>query len=293
MHELSGYKNVVRQGRDSWDDFLLFRDKKLMQVGRDGGGAEKITETIIDNLLTQVLDWCPSNVNYQIEYSDIMLTHMGLKKVIIELKRPHSFTGNDRAFRLALDQARKYADRQKVRAIAVSDGVRLYVADIVDSNLSERISVHLDDRKFPEELFLLSVHGVNKKHNGPQLRLNLHSSIGLVDELIHPKYKLPSRCFAYAGDSTDTKTWKLPILKIDGSVDTKRLPGAIRCILSNYRGKNVQGIPENSISFVLNKLYEAAKIAKKLPSQNKKTADTYKNLDHYWHQKCNTPCDIV
>ena len=42
------------------------------------------------------------------------------------------------------------------------------------------------------------------------------------------------------------------------SIDAKRLPKAIQCILSNYRGARVSGIPEQAIPAVLARLAGAA-----------------------------------
>ena len=98
-------------------------------------------------------------------------------------------------------------------------------------------------------------------------------------ELLHPKYQLPARCFAYVGDRVDTKTWKLPYLLSDGRPDPKRLPKAIQAVIGNYRGANVTAIPERQLPDVLTKLGRAAVQAGKMPFQVKKTAAIYKQLE--------------
>jgi hypothetical protein len=100
-----------------------------------------------------------------------------------------------------------------------------------------------------------------------------------ASERLHPKYKLPAGSFAYVGDRTDTKTWKLPYLFADGRPDLKRLPGAIQAITTSYRGKNVSGIPDERIPDVLIRLGKAAVQAGKMPFQDKKASATYRQLE--------------
>lgn len=98
-------------------------------------------------------------------------------------------------------------------------------------------------------------------------------------ERLHPKYKLPARCFAYVGNSADTRTWKLPYLLADGGPDLRRLPKAIQAVISNYRGKNVTGIPGEEMPEVLTRLGRAAVRAGKMPFQDKKAAPIYRQLE--------------
>lgn len=281
VEHLSTYQTLMERAKKNWPSFLEKREKKLKQMQRDGGGSEKIAENIVEYMLTEVLDWCLSNVNNQIQYSDILLTHMGLKRAIIETKRPTKLAWNEAAIQDALAQARRYADEQRVQTIAVSDGYMFYAADIVNGGLQERLYVNLHEDDFPEDLYWFSVHGISRARDNYESQLNKASVLSketILDNLLHPKYKIPARCFGYVGDATDTKTWKLPYLNIDNTVDTKRLSGAIRCITSNYRGSNVKDIPDSAVPNVLKRFYEAAGIAGKLPHQNPKTTETYKNL---------------
>ncbi len=114
------------------------------------------------------------------------------------------------------------------------------------------------------------------------IRLSLASTdevpSGTRKELLHPKYKLPSRCFAYVGNPADRKTWKLPYLLPDGRPDLKRLPKAIQAVIGNYRGARVSGIPEREIPDVLTRLGRAAVQAGKMPFQLKNTAPIYRQL---------------
>lgn len=98
------------------------------------------------------------------------------------------------------------------------------------------------------------------------------------EELLHPTHGRPARCFAYVGDANDPGTWKLPFLTTDGNPDTARLSGAIRCIVANYRGGRVKGIPESDIPDVLVSLGKAARRLGKMPGQSNNVTDTYRKL---------------
>jgi hypothetical protein len=51
----------------------------------------------------------------------------------------------------------RYADEQKVKAVAVSDGVILYAANIADGGLRDRVFVSLSAGEPPLALWWLSV----------------------------------------------------------------------------------------------------------------------------------------
>jgi hypothetical protein len=144
-----------------------------------------------------------------------------------------------------------------VASIAVSDGVVLYAADVRSGGLQQRIACRLEHGDPQQALWWLSVHGIYRQP--PQLdgqlperqaesRADARGQQQATGEVpLHGKYKLPASCFAYVGDPSDPRSWHLPYLNADGSVDGKRLPGAIRAILSNYRGANVSAIPESAV----------------------------------------------
>ena len=54
---LSSHKKLMERGNQNWSRFLEKRSKRLIQMNRPGGGAEKITEQILEDLLSIVLDW--------------------------------------------------------------------------------------------------------------------------------------------------------------------------------------------------------------------------------------------
>ncbi len=59
-----------------------------------------------------------------------MLSRSGFKRLVLEVKRPGSLTRHRVAINKALEQARRYAADQRVRAVAVSDASMLYAADV-------------------------------------------------------------------------------------------------------------------------------------------------------------------
>jgi hypothetical protein len=288
--ELASYKRCVDRIRANWPAFLAKRRERLQQQERHGAAAEKVAENILEDLFTLVLDWPLSDINNQVGYADLVLTCLGIKYLIVEVKRPGALVWNDRAVQAALEQARRYADEQKVKCVGVSDGTMLYAADIEHGGLQDRVFVSLESVEPPDTLWWLSVHGIyhpRKESQGDILRLlperpqeepREGGPCADAEGLLHPKYHIPARCFAYVGHASDSNTWKLPYLNLDGSVDIKRLPKAIQAILSNYRGTKVSGISEADIPDILVRLAHAAARVGKLPNQSGERALVYRQL---------------
>jgi hypothetical protein len=286
--KLASYQRCVERIRCAWPSFQHTRSQWLQQHVRHGSVAEKVAENILQDLFTQVLDWSVADLNHQIDYADIELTSHGIKRLLVEVKRPGALAWHRSAVERALDQARRYADQQRVKTIAVSDGFALYAADIVQGGLRDRVFVRLDDPTPPEDLWWLSVHGIYRERPevsgiafqvlAPLPSAEPPSASAEAGTLLHPKYKLPVSCFAYVGNADRPSTWRLPYRLIDGSVDEKRLPKAIQAILSNYRGAQVSGIPENDIPAVLRRLRDAAAEKGRLPGQTGNPAPVYQLL---------------
>jgi len=294
--DLASHRRWLASIEASWPEFLQRREQRLIQQQRHGTAAEKVAENIVEDLFTVVLDWSLGDVNNQIEWSDILLTRLGIKYLLIETKRPGALAWNRGAVEAALAQARRYADEQHVKRIAVSDGMMFYAADIEHGGLQDRVFAALDDSEPPESLWWVHVEAIHRPRLNPDdaaLRLLLEFEalpIAPSDEppateaLLHPKYHVPAHCFGYIGDASDTGTWKLPYRLADGSVDSKRLPKAIQAILSNYRGVRVSGIPEEAIPDVLVRLACAAARMGKMPGQNGSTAAVYQQLNEVLEQ---------
>lgn len=289
LHQLATYRHFLEKCCADWLAFLDKRKERLAQWERQGRIAEKVAENILEDLLTAVLDWGIADLNYQVDYADVVITHFGIKRLLLETKRPAALAWHRRAVEEALAQARCYATEQKVDVVAVSDGIMFYAANVENGGLKDRLCVSLSQEAFPEELWWISRDGIYRPRPGPftispaVLPATPPEPTDAVllpsaDALLHPRYRLPAACFAYVGQADRPTSWKLPYRKADGLVDENRLPKAIQCILSNYRGARVSAIPEKAIPVVLVRLAKAALEVGKLPHQLPSTAAIYQQL---------------
>jgi hypothetical protein len=285
---LASFRHCQDRLAATWDEFRARRTQRLVQQERHGIAAEKVAENICEDLFTGVLDWQLSDLNNQLGYADLVLTSQGVKYLIVEVKRPGALAWNKCAVEVALSQARRYADEQKVRQVAISDGYLLYAAEVLHGGLEDRVYVNLESVQPDEQLWWLSVHGIYRPRRSAEeaaLRLLPEREAEACvlaepapDALLHPKYKLPAECFAYVASAAKPSTWKLPYRLADGSIDLRRLPKAVQAILSNYRGVRVSGIPEADIPDVLVRLACAVAALGKMPGQAGETASVYHQL---------------
>jgi hypothetical protein len=290
VEELVTYRRLHERLAAGWPAFATKRQARLAQAERLGHAAEKVAENILEDLFTGPLDWSLADVNYQVDYADLELTRLGIKHLLVEVKRPGALTWNRRAVDDALDQACGYARRQKVSAVAVSDGHMLYAADVGEAGLRDRVFVALDSPTPHADLWWISVDGIYRPRNdvgcGPGMlpaavaAATDAAAAAAEGELLDSKYRLPARCFAYVGDVSRPSSWHLPYRVADGSVDGRRLPKAIDAILSNYRGGHVTSIPERAIPDVLVCLARAAHELGRMPGQAPEPAPTYVALAH-------------
>jgi hypothetical protein len=290
---LASHRRCCDRLTAAWPAFLARRQERLAQQQRFGAAAEKVAENILEDLFTMVLDWRLSEVNNQVGYADMVLTRLGVKHLIVEVKRPGALAWNERAVSLALAQARRYAGEQKVHSIAVSDGVLLYARDLIPGGHLDRVFVRLDVSEAPVDLWWLSTDGIYRSRDtsGPRLSLLPPATDGVPESgddaqaiLVHPKYRLPAGCFAYVGDAGDPKTWHLPYLLADSTPDRARLPKAIQAILSNYRGTHLSSVPEAAIPEVLVTLARTAHRLGKLPATGTGAARSYVQLQQTLEQ---------
>jgi hypothetical protein len=288
IEDLASYHRCLERIHQTWGTFLERRQGRLAQQVRLGIAAEKVAENIMEDLCTIVLDWKLADLNNQVQHADLLLSRLGIKYLLLEMKRPGALAWNRRAVEAALDQARRYAAEQKVACVGISDGIMLYAADIEHGGARDRVFVHLESPAPPDALWWLSVHGIYRPREEAQdaaLRLLPDAQIeaGPLTTppeagLLHPKYRLPAHCFAYVKDAADPRTWKLPYLLADGRPDGARLPKAIQAVLSNYRGTKVSGIPDRAIPDVLARLGQAACGIGKMPFQGGDAAPVYNQL---------------
>lgn len=287
FEDLASYRRCTERIGVNWPAFQDKRLDRLRERERFGHGAERATENIVEDLFTLVLDWSLADINHQVGYADILLTRLGIKHLIVETKSPGSLAWDRRAIHRALEQACRYAAEQTVRCVAVSDGHMLYAADVAHGGLRDRVFCSLDHPEPQESLWWLSMDGIYRPRTPGDAALRLLPDAPApepapdaqpTDQLLHPKYTLPASCFAYVGDATDPRTWHLPYLCADGTVDARRLPKAVQSILSNYRGAHLTSVPESAIPDVLVRLACAAGSLGKLPDQTPDPAPAYVTL---------------
>jgi hypothetical protein len=278
---LAGYRRCTERIVAQWPGFLARRADRLKHETE----SEMVAQAILEDLFTRVLDWSAGDFEYQVGRADIVLSRNLVKHLVIEAKRPGRLLPGRLAFDQALSQARQYADRQEVQRVAASDGRFLYAADIASGVLKDRVRADLAQDEPQRCLWWVSVHGIYRpceeavQWPATPERSSLPPEPSEADgALLHPKYALPAHCFAYVGDANDPGTWKLPYLHIDGRMDEKRLPKAIQALLSNYRGAQVGGIPQQALPGILVKLARAAAAAGRLPPQAINPAPVYQEL---------------
>ena len=155
VQTLASYHRCLDRIRSAWPSFLAKRGERLKQQERHGVAAEKVAENILEDLFTTALDWSVGDLNNQVEYADLVLTRLGIKYLVIEVKRPGALAWNRRAVEAALSQARGYADKQGVRCVGVSD---CHVDGSVDANrLPKAIQAILTNYRGA------TVHGIPEK----------------------------------------------------------------------------------------------------------------------------------
>jgi hypothetical protein len=175
---LACYQRCCDRVTAAWPAFLGQRQDRLAQQRRWGTAAETVVENIVEDLFTKVLNWSPGEVNNQIGYGDLLLTRLGVKYLIVGVKRPGALAWNERSVGLALAQAHRHADEQKVRSVAISDGNMLYACDHIPGGHRDRLFVRLDQPDPPFDLWWLSTDGIYRPRGdaaGARLRLLPHS----------------------------------------------------------------------------------------------------------------------
>ena len=86
--DLATYRRCIDHIRTNWEAFQHRREERLAQQDRYGVAAEKVAENILEDLLTLVLDWPLADINNQVDFADLVLTQLGIKYLVIEVKRP-------------------------------------------------------------------------------------------------------------------------------------------------------------------------------------------------------------
>jgi hypothetical protein len=158
----------------AWAGFQAKRWERLAQQARMGTAAEEVAVNILEDLFTMVLDWRLSEVHNQAGYAGLTLTRLGAKQLIVEVRPPGALAWNEHAIDLVLAQARRHADGQRVKAIAISDGIMLYARDLIPGGHRDRLFTRLNEPWAPDDLWWLSVDGIYRPREdaaGADLRL--------------------------------------------------------------------------------------------------------------------------
>ena len=150
--QLASYRHCLARMQAAWPEFASRRRERLQQ-GLFDAPVEKIAENIVEDLFTTVLDWSLSDVNLQVGRADVVLSGLGIKRLVVEVKRPGTLVWHRRAVEAALDQARRHTASQRVGAVSISDGHMLYAADVAHGGMHDRALVALDGVDAPEDLW--------------------------------------------------------------------------------------------------------------------------------------------
>ncbi len=120
MAMLASQQKCEDRIQTKWNPFQAKRRQCLEQGNRFGTAAEKITIALLEDLLTEVLDWSLADLNHEIEYADLVVTQHGIKMLVIEAKRSGNLAWNQHTIAEALGQARRYADSQRITHLAIT-----------------------------------------------------------------------------------------------------------------------------------------------------------------------------
>lgn len=106
MYEtLATHRRLVEQIRSEWLGFLAKRRERLIQQKQHGVAAEKVAENILEALFTMVLGWTLADMNNQVGYADLLLTRLGIKYLLVEVKYPGALAWQQRAVEAAATAA--------------------------------------------------------------------------------------------------------------------------------------------------------------------------------------------
>ena len=264
---------------------MLKWDERLAQQRRFGTAAEKVAENILEDLFTLPLDWHLAEVNNQAGYADLVLTRLGVKHLIVEVKRPGALAWNERSVDLA--QAHRYADEQKVRSIAVSDGIMLYARDHIAGGHRDRVFVGLDQADARLDLRWLSTDGIYRPRGplrrppaSPAPRPRLHPAAQQLCSSRSGSPEVPAarRVLRLRRQRRRHQNLAPALPARRRHPDLARLPKAIQAILSNYRGAHVSSISEAAIPEVLVTLARTARMLGKLPATGPGAPRAYAQL---------------
>lgn len=80
--QLAPYRHCLARMQAAWPEFASRRRERLQQ-GLFDAPVEKIAENIVEDLFTTVLDWSLSDVNLQVGRADVVLSGLGIKRLVV------------------------------------------------------------------------------------------------------------------------------------------------------------------------------------------------------------------
>lgn len=149
--------------REQWPAFRARVELLLARSTSRRIAGTRIVTTILRDLCTTALDWPRSSIHARLgSSSDLVLSIKRLPCLIVEARAPHSIRWDMPGGLMALDRLRRYADEHAIKCIAISDGIRLYAAELHGGVLQHRLYVSLVSDVPPAPLWWLSVSGIHR-----------------------------------------------------------------------------------------------------------------------------------
>jgi hypothetical protein len=144
---------------------------------------EKVVENVIEDLLTQVLDWPLKEIAYQSGRADMVASKDGRVQMILEAKSLKDDAWQRQDMIKALHQAHGYASAHQAGVVVVSDGRTLYAETVSGEQAKPLCFIALDISKSDESLWWLSRGGIEKAWEGVREGFD---PLGLVGQDLRP-----------------------------------------------------------------------------------------------------------
>jgi hypothetical protein len=81
---LASFRTWSSNAAIAWPVFQARRRERLAEGHCYAGAPEKVAENIVEDLLTAVLSWPPSDLNHQVARCDILLTQLGIRRLVVD-----------------------------------------------------------------------------------------------------------------------------------------------------------------------------------------------------------------
>lgn len=247
----------------AWPRFLARRAEWLRQGG-------PVAEGITRDLLREVLLWPEAEVAAA-PGPGLMLGGPG-ERCYVLLARPGAIAARHPEACPLVRRAAGHARAQAVAHCGACDGGIFYLEDRASRAQRERVRAWLGQTAPPGELWWATPAGLRLRRLLPQGAFAWDENSpspgasAAPEARLHPQYGLPARCFAYAGDGHNPRTWKLPIRHSDGRPDPRRLAAAVAQVTSGRQPGGL-GVPDLEMGVVIRRLAQAARELGLMPPQ--------------------------